>query len=1017
MLSIKNVSIEQASTYYSQDNYYTKQRGEFWGKAIEGLGFTKELTHKNFIHMLHGENSAGEKLRREKEDGKTRAGYDHTFTAPKSLSILLEMAEATGNTALAEAIRKIQNDAVNVTLKHIEKNYMYTRTRTENGRVHEQTTNLIAAKFEHDTSRELDPTLHTHCVIANMTQDSEGNWKSVSNEELYLNKMANGLYYRSEVAASLKELGFEIEITNTKQGLFELKEIDKSLILEFSKRAVQIKEKMVEMRVKYPNASEAELKQYATLESRSAKKDVDRNEVYAENLARAKALVDTDELLSKFQIQNQSQQFEKVNIKELKEQAAQILTEQESTFSKEDILKIVTKLNLGTVRGSDIFYSELEDDSNIVKLGKNIFTTKEMLFIEKEIINHMQQTKNTKAAITTDKYIKNYIAENYITMTEGQKEALTHISTSTDAIIGIQGDAGTGKTYMLQALNQYIDKSKYDLRGLAFTGKAAGELEEQSGIKSQTLHSFLNQDAEPSEKEKVYIVDEASLVGSKQINKLIEKAKSENARIVLIGDTNQFATISAGAIFDQLQQHGMNTAKMTETLRQKTQLLKDVVSCIKIEDTDKALEILEQNNLVIETQNIIYDVVEEYIKDTDTLIIASTNAIRKGVNAEIRKITALQNMQTVTIRENANLIATEAFFAQNYQEGSIIFVNKNMPGLKPGTEAIISSIDKDKNKMAIKYQNKNGRELIKEIDIAKHGDCISSYTQTEKEFGINEKIMFTKNDTMVGVLNGDTAIIKSIDKNGNIKADMKGKTISFNVRQYRYLDYGYSTTDYKAQGATGDNVIIAADAKMATTNSFNVQLTRAKFSVKVFTDNIERLKENVQTAQSKTTTLLNELKETSKTLAISSQITNVAQSEIQNIDANELESKIEEIKSNKEAQNERSNIKRTRDSTLARDSQSAENNLRTATENLRDAHRNLSNADRATVRGTVAERLSEREFNNNQGGKRDMREVVEAALKFKKEVINPYNIEKAQREARIAASQQQNQKREESQNI
>jgi hypothetical protein len=63
MLSISNVSINQASTYYSKDNYYTKERGEFLGKAVEKLGFTEELTHENFMHMLHGENGYGEILR------------------------------------------------------------------------------------------------------------------------------------------------------------------------------------------------------------------------------------------------------------------------------------------------------------------------------------------------------------------------------------------------------------------------------------------------------------------------------------------------------------------------------------------------------------------------------------------------------------------------------------------------------------------------------------------------------------------------------------------------------------------------------------------------------------------------------------------------------------------------------------------------------------------------------------------------------------------------------------------
>lgn len=852
MLSISNVSINQASTYYSKDNYYTKERGEFLGKAVEKLGFTEELTHENFIHMLHGENGYGEVLRREKQTGESRAGYDHTFTAPKSLSILLEIAEAKGNEELANKIRDIHDKAVNSTLEQIEENYIYTRVRDENGeRFRVKTDNMIVAKFEHDTSRELDPTLHTHCVIANLTQTADGKWQSIANEELYKNKMINGQFYRSELAKNLKELGLNIEITNSKQMLFELKGIDNSLISEFSQRSKQIEESLEELREKYPHASESELKQFAALESRVAKKEVDRDEVRANNLQRAESLTNTDELLATIQKDNLS--LKKLNIEEIIEKSAQIISENESTFSKEQLLKNAIGLSFGEL-GAKELWSEI-DNSNLVKLDENTLTTKEILQIEKEIIKYARDTKDSVKQLKSEKEVKSFIEKNYKSMTKGQKEAVEHILTCKDKVIGIQGDAGTGKTYMLEAINKNLKNSDVELIGLAFTGKASDELEEGSGIKSTTLHSFLNQ-SKVTEKEKIYIVDEASFVGSKQMKQLIEKAEKDNARIVLIGDTKQFQAISAGAIFEQLQQRGMKTAVMEESLRQKTDALKESVKWIKAQDTDKAFSILENENSILESKDLIHSTIKAYEEDKEALIITSLNSERVKINDAIRelKIKDGEIKRTVDfkVKEAVNLSGVEQFYSKNYQEKQLIFVNESKNGLKAGDELSIVKVNIDTNEITVK--NKLG--FKKKIDISKCGNQLSIFNIKNQSFGIGDKVIFSKNDKVLKVKNGNIATIENLDEKGNVECKLGKRIVKFNInKNYNYLDYGYAITDVKSQGATADNVIIVANAKMAKLQSFYTQVTRAKYGVKIITDNLHELKQNVVKREVKTTTL------------------------------------------------------------------------------------------------------------------------------------------------------------------
>jgi len=970
MLSISNVSIEQAATYYQQDNYYTKERGEFFGKAIKNIGFTEELTHDNFINMLNGRDSNGNNLRREKETGKTRAGYDHTFTAPKSLSILLEMAEAKGDKTLSQTIRNLHDKAVNSTLTHIEDNYIQTRVRTGGDRIQVQTNNMIAAKFEHDTSRELDPTLHTHCVIANLTQREDGEWVSISNELLYENKMSNGLYYRSELALLLKqELGIDIEITNTKQGLFEIKDIDKTLIDEFSKRAEQIKEEVKKLKEQYPKMSTAELKQMATLNSRQSKKEVDREKIYQENLKRAETLIDVDNLL--LNVSNKNQIIvEKQDLDNLIKQASEILTEQESVFTIEDVVMTATKINLGNIKSEELFEHIKNENSSLIKLDDNSYSTKEMIAIEQKIIREMWQGQRSVKPISKLDKVESYIEEKYSSMTKGQKESLSQILTTKDFIIGVQGDAGSGKTHMLQAVNQYLPKEHFEIVGLAFTGKAAGELEEQSGIKSTTLHSYLSKPIKPTEKTKIFLVDEASLVGSKQIDKLIEKAKAENGRVVLVGDTKQFASISAGGIFHQLQNHGMSTSNMSEALRQKTQILKDVVHQIKQSNTNLAFELLEKegNALISETQDLVSDIFEAYKEQPDALIIASTNKVRNELNKKIRDFHNHENQTVFKIRETPSLNDVDKLFAQNYSEKQILSPNKNIPGLKVGNEYKITFIDIENQKLTVK----GTKEDEKEIDIKKFGNFLSVYDITDKKFGINEKIMFTKNDKNYNVKNGETAIITNIDKD-NITVNKDGKSIIIDTNKYNYFDYGYCTTDYKSQGATAEHVLIAANAQMATNNSFYVQITRAKQSVKIFTDDLELLKDKV-TEKSKKSSTLEYLKEFTNELSNKlSELENI-QGQTEEVDLLEIVNNIK-LHKDEEVTNEfrQSITKRA----IAGISEATNRINEAARVDIESINRNIRKIDNSTIEGTLFERDYRREPNSNTRDKGDMLEIIE----------------------------------------
>jgi conjugative relaxase-like TrwC/TraI family protein len=307
MLSVKKLeSIAQTATYHEKDNYYTKQLGEYRGKIKDELNLD-DLTHESFTQLLHGINpSTGESLVASKSNKeKNIPAVDFTFSAPKSVSSLLEIAEASGDKHLSKLLQQAHDNAVNSSLDLIEKNHIETRVQKNGKRISIKSNNMITAKFQHDTSRDLDPQLHTHCVTMNFTKVDD-KYRSLDLQKILKKNSPTikniGQYYRFKLKEELEKAGFEIRNTNSKEVFFELKEISDELCQTFSNRRAAIEIKAKELKQQFPKMCHTELYQKATLQSRRAKiSDVDRGKVFQENLKIANSIVDTKELLKKFQ--------------------------------------------------------------------------------------------------------------------------------------------------------------------------------------------------------------------------------------------------------------------------------------------------------------------------------------------------------------------------------------------------------------------------------------------------------------------------------------------------------------------------------------------------------------------------------------------------------------------------------------------------------------------------------------------------------------------------------------------
>ena len=271
-------SASQGVSYYERDGYYAqddpahKEASAWTGKGAGELNLTGPVEPELFKKILEGyvPDGTGHRLGRRQKDGTVlhRPGRDITFSAPKSVSLA---ALIGGDRRIVRAHDK----AVQRTLAWVEENVVETRLRDpETGRmVRAGGQKMVAATFRHDTSRNLDPQLHTHAVIANMLQGEGGKWRTMANESLYRAQKLIGMVYRNELARGLDKLGYGIEKTHA-DGRFEIAGVSRKVIEAYSTRRAEIEAAMNE-RGLGKSADNPRLAERAALMTRSHKREVD----------------------------------------------------------------------------------------------------------------------------------------------------------------------------------------------------------------------------------------------------------------------------------------------------------------------------------------------------------------------------------------------------------------------------------------------------------------------------------------------------------------------------------------------------------------------------------------------------------------------------------------------------------------------------------------------------------------------------------------------------------------------
>ena len=617
--------------------------------------------------MLEGKvpDGSGTELGRRGKDGEIlhRPGRDLTFSAPKSVSIA---ALVGGDRRIVEA----HDRAVAATLAWVERNAAETRMKDPaTGRmVRAGDQKIVAATFRHDTSRNLDPQLHTHAVLANMVQGGDGKWRSMANEGLYARQKLIGMLYRNELARGLTGLGYRVEKTHA-DGRFEIAGVSREVVEAFSTRRAEIEAAMAE-RGLGDSADNPRLAERAALMTRAAKRDIDRGELrevwqrQAADLGLdARALVAEAEakgaepVAAGREVPRELAGAGGENVAAAPEGGGQAigsgepasghggmkpgpsergpageavawalahLSEREAVFARADLYAAALAYAPGAVTMAAVERGvaglEKAGSLHAVSLpgAEDSFATAKTVAEERETIASMREGQGRGRAPMRGWAVQGYLSRG--PLTAGQKEAVKLILSAEDRVVGVQGYAGTGKTTMLSRARTLAEKRGWRMAGLAPSASAVRTLASEAGIESETLQRFLARNAGVAEgrltakgaremraafAKTVLVVDEGSLASTVQARDLLRIANELRIpRVVLVGDAKQLDAVDAGKPFAQLQAAGMKTAVMDEIMRQRDPALKEAVEASLAGEIGRAFEKLGDNVAEVKPDNI-----------------------------------------------------------------------------------------------------------------------------------------------------------------------------------------------------------------------------------------------------------------------------------------------------------------------------------------------------------------------------------------------------------------------------
>ncbi len=844
MLSTRPIGASEsggAARYYDElarDDYYTKggePRGVWVGRFAQEMGLSGLVEQGQIKAAFAGFNPVTGEAMAANAGGRHHGGYDFTFSAPKSVSIVWASADEEMRKAISEA----QAQAVAAAIAKVEEDGSFRTLHGHAGKEkHAHTGGLAVATFEHSMSREGDPQLHTHALVFNLHRDG----RRIDFDTR--NKIQIGAAYRVELAARLEKLGFETELDKSS---FRIRGVPKSLEAEFSKRRAQIVQSLHEKGLSGGKAAAV-----AALATREKKGEVDREKLFNESrLAVSEA---------GFSIKQCRRNKEQVQELKSFEELASGLVKQNSTVTRQQLEAYFMQAHQGvcSLREARERLESFKASGELIELrdsrGETRYTSVEMYAVETQLVAQAEalavskkhqvgksamnaavdekanqavrfvlesgEADGTKLTDSDRAFIESLRGKTQVerdALWRGSDDNKRRLLSATrglsveqraafDKLVGggdlvvLEGSAGTGKSFMLDACRVAWEREGYDVLGCALAAKAAKGLQESANIKSSTLHSLLakiDNGKVVLNSKSVIVVDEAGMVGSQLMAKLQSSVSAAGGKLVVVGDTMQVQAVDAGGAMraqrSALERAGIEIAEMIDIRRQRSTGDREMVLAAK---EGRAADVIER------------------LRSTDGIVVHETkDELLAAVGKQVLDV----------MRENARPGAKEKSFIAMFD-----------------TNAETRKV----NEIVRRQAQKEG--LIGERD----HEFVT--TRGVRQFATGDKIYFLRNDNELGVLNSQRGTVVSAEAGRiDVKTD-DGRLVSFDHDQYRDVDHAYAATIHKSQGDTVDGAAYALGT-MANRHAIYVAASRHRdnFRLHVTKDQEEQIKRLIDKSEQK----------------------------------------------------------------------------------------------------------------------------------------------------------------------
>jgi conjugative relaxase-like TrwC/TraI family protein len=836
--AVAHKNLADAESYFdehlAQNDYYAAgeiRAGQWIGVGAERLALKNVVTRDQFRELCENKNpNDGERLtQRSQKEGQRRVFYDFTCSAPKSVSVL---AVTLDDDRLVTA----HEESTRIAFRELE---TFAGTRIRRGGVENRdrvTGNLVAASFVHDSSRALDPQLHTHFTVFNASFDqSEKCWKALQARGMYDAIRYGTAVYRNELAKRVQQIGYRI--VPAKNG-FEIEGVSVETLKRFSKRAQQRDAVVEEMEAKLGRKLSNDEISHAVHRSRAKKiKGISTSEVRERQLSQLRA--DEWQSLQTLRALARPSRLPRIALVEnqVLNHAVAHVFERKSVVPEHELLSVGLSHRLGAV-DLDHLKATVQHLPDLVKTERG-FSTQKILATELDLIQTVNAGCDAVAPLHPGYEAAAWLGED-------QQRAIYHVLRTSDRITGLRGLAGTGKTTALRELVAACQEAKIEPLFCAPTAAATDVLRKE-GFEAKTLQSLIFSKPVLSDKHLV-VLDEAGAVGIDDMRRLFDLAR--DARVVLSGDTGQHASVARGDALRILEQHSdFQSGQLTRIRRQRKAEYRKAVELAAQKRTVEAFAQLERMGAVVEVladgYHQLHEVVaKSYLKalaqNQSVLLVAPTwneiEAVTEKVRAELKSSGRLAlEEKEFQVFDSLSWTEAQKQDVRQYHPGMAIrFHQRKADFAKDETVAVVA-VEND----SLKVQRTCGTQSFLPLGA---GTACDVGEMRQLKVAAGDKLLLQANRRK-HFINGELVEVKRVAGETIILTD--GRTIP---ADYRTFTHGYAVTSHAAQGKTVDEVLVVASSRSLPAvhqQQFYVSISRGRERCQIFTDDAERLRSHV----------------------------------------------------------------------------------------------------------------------------------------------------------------------------